>query len=755
MSGAAGGRSGRRRGARPGRRRGAPAGHRRSARPGRRRGAPAGRRWSARPGRRWPARAGAVLLGAPLALAFPRPSLWWLAFVGLVPLLTLVRVAPTGREAAVLAWLGGAGFFVAVDAFLLPKVGPFAVPAALLLGTCWVPWGLLAWALLHRDPSPGRVLAALAVVPGAFVAGEYVRAWPGLGGPWGLLGASQWNDLPVLALASVGGVWAVSFLLAAVNVAVAVALAPGAGRPGLVPAVPAQAGSGGLGVQPAAPARAGSGGHAPEPAVTAGLGGRQPARMGAAGPGGRWQGLVGAAGPRPGPGGRWPARVVAAVALVGLVAGTLGYAALRPAAAPAGTVRVAVVQPGVVHQVEPRFRASEAATLALAPARPDLVVWGESSVGRDPATHPGDLARLAAAARATGARVLVNVDAERVTAAPGTSAPRSGMSAPSGAGQGGRGAAGIYKTSLLVGPDGPEGRYDKMRLVPFGEYVPLRRLLGWVTRFTDAAALDRRRGTRLAVLDAGPVAVGPLVCFESAFPDLTRSLAGQGADLVVVQSATTTFQQSWGPDQHASLAAVRAVESGRPVLQAAISGVSAAFDARGQRLAWHPTTWRGADVIAVPLSRERTPYDRWGDQLPAGCCVVTLAALAWVAGRRRPPGRRGGPDQPDPAAGRPSRRAFAPSPASPDGPDGPDGRSRAPWLRLLRRGMRRPWPTENRDAASMLARGQLGRCTPRPGRTEGLPSIRRAHSTNAQGAWRWHLRFDALASSPAGATHPA
>ncbi len=591
------------------------------------------------PGRRWGARAVALLLGAPLALAFPRPSLWWLAFVGLVPLLTVIRAAPTGREAAMFGWLGGIGFFVAVDAFLLPKVGPFAVPAALLLGACWIPWALLAWVLLRGDLSPVRVLAALAVVPSAFVAGEYVRAWPGLGGPWGLLGASQWNDLPVLALASVGGVWAVSFLLAAVNVGVAVALLPSGPGPGQggsrpTPGVEAGPGPGGRRSPQRVAAGPGQGGSRPTPGVEAG----------------------------PGPGRRWPVPVVAGAVLAGLAAGTLGYAALRPGPERAGMVRVAVVQPGIVRQPEPRFRASEAATLALAPARPDLVVWGESSVGRDPAAHPADLARLAAAARATGARVLVNVDAERATAlgpsGPGGAAPdldRAGEDAPGG----------IYKTSLLVGPDGPEGGYDKMRLVPFGEYVPLRRLFGWVTRFTDAATTDRRRGTRLAVLDAGPVAIGPLVCFESAFPDLARSLARKGADLVVVQSATTTFQQSWGPDQHASLAAVRAVESGRPVLQAAISGVSAAFDARGRRLAWYPTSWRGADVIAVPLSRERTPYDRWGDWLPAGCCLVTLAMLAWVALRRRRPGRQGGPGQPDPAADRPSRRTFAPSPAGP------------------------------------------------------------------------------------------
>jgi apolipoprotein N-acyltransferase len=305
---------------------------------------------------------------------------------------------------------------------------------------------------------------------------------------------------------------------------------------------------------------------------------------------------------------------VAALAVpLALVAGTLAYAAARPAPAAAGTVRVALVQPGVIHHVEARFRASEAATLGLAGSRPDLVVWGESSVGRDPDRNPGDLVRIAAAARAVGAPVLVNVDADRA------------------------GGGGIYKSSILVGPDGRRlGSYDKMRLVPFGEYVPLRPLFGWVTRFTDAAAADRRRGTGLRVLPAGPVAAGPLVCFESAFPDLARNLAARGADLVVVQSATTTFQRSWGPDQHASLAAVRAVESGRPVVQAALSGVSAAFDARGRRLAWRPTSWRGAAVVELPRSGGTTLYVRFGDWLPRACCLaLACAALAARSRRRR------------------------------------------------------------------------------------------------------------------------
>jgi apolipoprotein N-acyltransferase len=544
---------------------------------------------------RWGAWLAAPLLGAPLALAFPRPGWWWLALIGLVPVLLLAMAAPGGGEAAVRSWLGGTGFFLAVNAFLFPTVGPFMLPLAMLLAVTWLPVGWLAWSLLGgaadpdppvpgaadpdppvpgaADPDPpvlgaptgrvaqpgiggarlstgptgptgptpdragpGRLAAALVLVPSAFVAGEALRSWEGLGGPWGLLGASQWNAPALLSVAALGGVWGLSFLLVAVNLAVAAALR----------------------------------------------------------------------GQLPG-----PTRATAAVAAAALPLAALAFWSLRPAPAPAGTVRVAFVQPGVVGPVEDRFRASERLSRALpAGARPDLVVWGESSVGRDPAANPGDVARLAETARAAGGPVLANVDAQREA------------------------GGGIYKSALLVGEAGVLGSYDKMRLVPFGEYVPLRPLLGWVTRLTDAAAVDRHRGARLAVLPAGGLSVGPLVCFESAFPDLARNLAAGGADLVVVQTADTTFQGSWGLDQHASLSAVRAVESGRPVLQAALSGTSAAFDARGRRLAWAPGDWRGAAVVELPRSAERTPYVRAGDVVPL-VCGLALVAGAVVAARGR------------------------------------------------------------------------------------------------------------------------
>lgn len=138
----------------------------------------------------------AVLAGALPALAFPEPSLWWFAYVALVPWMLLLRTAPTGRRAALEGWLGGLGFMVAVHHWLMPSLHVFIVVLAALLGLLWAPWGWLVRSLLGGMPSPARAAAALAVVPSGWLMIELTRSWEGLGGPWGLLGASQWEVSP-------------------------------------------------------------------------------------------------------------------------------------------------------------------------------------------------------------------------------------------------------------------------------------------------------------------------------------------------------------------------------------------------------------------------------------------------------------------------------------------------------------------------------------------------------------------------------
>jgi apolipoprotein N-acyltransferase len=295
-------------------------------------------------------------------------------------------------------------------------------------------------------------------------------------------------------------------------------------------------------------------------------------------------------------------RIGAVLAAVAMIAFGAIAAVLAPGVERAGSVSMAGVQPGPDLGAEERLEVALTATEGLAPS--DLVVWGESSVGFD-LRVPDVLGPIEAASAVASAPILTNFDARA-------------------------GSGGIYKSSILVDQTGVIGRYDKLRLVPFGEYIPVRPLLGWLGSISEAADEDRRRGKEPTLLSAGGVMVGPLVCFESTFPDMTRRLVDLGAHLIVIQSATSSFQESWAPEQHASLAAIRAVESGRSVVHATLTGVSAAFDAEGHELLWAPTHRRGTYHVEAPISDTITPYVRFGDWVPAACLG---GLLIWAAMR--------------------------------------------------------------------------------------------------------------------------
>ncbi|MGC3003630.1 apolipoprotein N-acyltransferase, partial [Streptomyces sp. G35A] len=301
------------------------------------------------------------------------------------------------------------------------------------------------------------------------------------------------------------------------------------------------------------------------------------------------------------------ARVPAVAGLVATAAATSAAWVGSPRPATDDRVRIAVVQPGVVSgtdSADRRFDLEERLTRELAGQDVSLVVWGESSVGFDLGARPGLARRLTALSRETGAGILVNVDARRSD------------------------KPGIYKSSVLVGPDGLTGdRYDKMRLVPFGEYIPARSLLGWATSVGKAAGEDRRRGSEQVVMDTGDgLRIGPMVCFESAFPDMSRHLAEDGADVLLAQSSTSTFQRSWAPWQHASLGALRAAETGRPMVHATLTGVSAVYGPGGERVGPRlGTDTAAAQVYEIPLAHGTTPYVRFGDW-PLHAALLVLAA---------------------------------------------------------------------------------------------------------------------------------
>lgn len=177
------------------------------------------------------------------------------------------------------------------------------------------------------------------------------------------------------------------------------------------------------------------------------------------------------------------------------------------------------------------------------------------------------------------------------------------------------------------------GRYDKLRLVPFGEYMP------WpLSLFTDRvltgpkslAPGDAPRALPLEPLDAE---VGITICWDGLFPDVTRALVEDGAVQLYNLTNDAWYGRSSQPWQHLAAYALRATETGRPIVRAANSGISGWFDARGR---FHDGTLpfeRATVVTKVPTSTEMTVYVRFGEwvALPSLVFTALLAALLLFA----------------------------------------------------------------------------------------------------------------------------
>ncbi|HTU76323.1 MAG TPA: apolipoprotein N-acyltransferase [Trebonia sp.] len=546
---------------------------------------------------RYPGRWAAMIAACvAVLLVFPDVSLSYAAWFGLVPAIVLFARADSAREALARGWWFGAGYLITMLFWMAPEIGPGLVLIGLVAGVTWSPFAVFARLLLQPgDRAWQRFGLALVVLPATWLIPEWVRSYQGLGGPWDLYGASQWQHPAVLALAAVGGIWLVSVALVMANAGIVVLVAA------LVPRL----------LTPGAPLR-------PRAAAT----GQVPAAIGE-GPAGSPVATLG-----PAAGARRP--VLAAGGLLALIAaagsGPLAFALTAPFPA-VRTVTVALVQPGVVANATQRVDASETLTASLSKAgslsgvKPDLIVWGESSIAEDLTlrSNAALLRRLEGLSAQDGAEILVSQDAT-----------------PPGKGH--------EKWSVLVAPAGIKGIYVKSRLVPFGEYIPFRQQLSWLTEISNAASsnMDPGPGARVLTMtdrQGRALPVGVLVCFESAFPDMSRVDADHGAQLIVYQSSTVTFQGTWGPDQHASLAAIRAAETGRPVVQTALTGDTVAFDARGRELAWLGQSGHGVVPVTVhlPAGTARTIYDQAGDYvLWSGVAISALALLILgIGGTRR------------------------------------------------------------------------------------------------------------------------
>lgn len=294
------------------------------------------------------------------------------------------------------------------------------------------------------------------------------------------------------------------------------------------------------------------------------------------------------------------------------------------------TARVAIVQgdvPGDGTRVLEHREAILASHLALTQAlseelrasdQPllDLVVWPESSLPADPLVDPAVRAAVEASVVATGdAPLLIAAIAEGPTA--GTA----------------------LNQSLLWGRDGPGGRYTKAHPVPFGEYIPWRDRLAWISPRLDEIPRDMLAGAEAPKpLPAGSLDLAVGICFDVAYADTIGAQVRAGADLVVVQTSNAAFTGTSQPEQQFLISRARAVETGRDMVVSSVNGVSGLIAADGSVRSRLPVTTPAARVVEARLYDTTTPgvrVARFSDVVGVLALTLLLVRLALSSLLRR------------------------------------------------------------------------------------------------------------------------
>jgi len=182
-------------------------------------------------------------------------------------------------------------------------------------------------------------------------------------------------------------------------------------------------------------------------------------------------------------------------------------------------------------------------------------------------------------------------------------------------------------SALVVDPRGSTvGRYDKIHLVPFGEYVPLQDLLFFASKLTREVG-DFARGTERKVFDLNGTRYGVFICYESVFPGEVREFAANGAQVLVNISDDLWYGETSAPWQHLQMSRMRAMENHRWVLLATNNGTTASIDPFGRVVKEAPRNIRTTLTAPYALESETTFYSRYGDVFAWACVVISILAV--------------------------------------------------------------------------------------------------------------------------------
>ena len=512
----------------------------------------------------------AIASGVLQVLIFPRPNLYWLCWIALAPLMVAVMrareadaaelltdepysflVPARAAQGFLLGWASGAVFYLGTCDWVysvMHSYGGLSPAVSLLLLILFSLYiglhhGLFGALLAVAGRSrAGFSRKALLLAPFLWVAVELLRAHV-VSFPWALLGTAQIDNLPLARLASVTGVYGVSFEIALVNTVFAAVVLMHRKR-------------------------------------------------------------------------RMPMLAVALAGAIALQATVLVKAEPSQVDAHATLVQqnVPIVRQWSYEQYKALVDTLSAMSVAPGAARDPsvapLIVWPES-----PAPFESDdrlfTQSTAELARRQRSWLLAGVTAVQ----PGARADEGGP---------------VYNSAVLVAPDGAVvQRYDKVHLVPWGEYIPFAWAFGFAKSLTHEVGTFAAGGAERTPLEVGSHRYGVFICYESVFPHEVRQFAGRGAEVFVNISNDAWFGDSGAPWQHLNMARMRAVENHRWLLRCTNNGVTASIDPLGRVAAVARRNERVALDAPYGLLSDTTFYTRYGDWFPILCAIISITGLFW------------------------------------------------------------------------------------------------------------------------------
>ncbi len=484
-----------------------------------------------------------VLAAALLVLAYPQLALWPLAWVGMVPLLLLIE-HKTVKSAFGWSFLTGFLFFFGTLGWLIYVTYPGAILLSAYLGLYFA-----LFSVGHKYFAPLPCFPRLLARAALWVSLEYIRSYLFTGFGWALLGHSQYQNLSLIQVADITGVYGISFLVILVNLLIVETI------------------------------------HFVK---NNRIGPKQ--------------------------------QLVTGWLVVGvLIAGAYFYSTAQLSQKNSWpTVNIGVVQPNIpqdikwlAHLRENIIDKQVQLTGLLDTSTTNLVVWPETALPGLTWESPELMETIANTAKNKHVPILfgamTQIDKQ------------------------------YFNSALQFSADGESaGQYDKIHLVPFGEYLPLRPILGWINRYIGLEDFTSGKTYHLFDIASYPKSVGVLICFEDTLSHIRRQLTQSGAKLWINITNDAWFQDTKAPFMHLQVAVFGSVEHKRALVRSANTGFSGFIDPFGRVIdsvkdsQGKKTFIAGVAQANVPLVDRMTFYTKYADIFTYGCFLGILLAVWYV-----------------------------------------------------------------------------------------------------------------------------